>query len=131
MEVVVLTAVIEMTPDSYSVKFIFPGFLGSSIYPLPVILGAVKTCDTPPPPVQLMGRRGKRFALGQLTMRRRTRMMRDCRVMGHWLFQTGDSIAVHHLLSGPPDTESSTLPALLSDHFFSPEDPFLQACPWR
>lgn len=50
MEVVVLTAVIEMTPDSYSVKFIFPGFLGSSIYPLPVILGAVKTCDTPPSP---------------------------------------------------------------------------------
>lgn len=42
-----------------------------------------------------------------------------------------DSIAVHHLLSGPPNTESSTLPALLSDHFISPEDPFLQACPWR
>lgn len=50
--------------------------------------------------------------------------MIDCRVMGHWLCQTGDSIAVHHPLSGPPNTESSTLPAPLSDHFVSPEDPF-------
>lgn len=82
MGVVGSTAVIEMTPDSYCVKFIDLSWI-SWIVHLSSTCNSWCSEDMRYPPVQLMGRRGKRFALGQLTMMRRKRRMIDCRVMGH------------------------------------------------